>query len=159
MQNFFTGFFQLGYVTRNLDAAITAFNAKFGPVDFLVNEPGVVDGRPAPTRRIALAWIDAVMTEIIEPDPAQATIYDDHIPPSAGPIRLHHFGYLIDNHQAMLDRLQTMGYAVPLAGSMDGALDYSYADTRCDLGVWSEFIRLDGGGRAFFGSVPRISTK
>ena len=42
----------------------------------------------------------------------------------------------------MLDRLQTMAYAMPSAGSMDGALDYSYADTRCDLGVGSEFIRL-----------------
>jgi len=159
MQNFFKGFFQFGYVTRDVDAAIATFRAKFGPVDFFVNEPGIVDGKPAPTRRIALAWIDEVMTEIIEPDPAQATIYSDYVPDPAGPIRLHHFGYLIDDHQAMLDRLQAMGYAVPLAGSMPGALDYSYADTRNDLGVWSEFIRLDEGGKAFFGAVPRTVTK
>lgn len=159
MQNFFKGFFQFGYVTRDVEAAIAAFREKFGPVEFRVNEPGVIDGKPAPTRRIALAWIDDVMTEIIEPDPAQKTIYDDHVPAAAGPIRLHHFGYLIDDHQAMVDRLHGMGYAVPLVGSMPGALDYSYADTRGDLGVWSEFIRLDEGGRAFFGVVPRTSTR
>ena len=159
MQNFFKGFFQFGYVTRDVEAAVAAFRAKFGPVEFAVNEPPAINGQPAPTRRIALAWIDDVMTEIIEPDPMQKTIYDDHLPSAAGPIRLHHFGYLIDDHQAMIARLQSMGYDVPMAGSMPGALDYSYADTRCDLGVWSEFIRLDEGGKAFFGSVPRTATR
>lgn len=74
-------------------------------------------------------------------------------PATEGPICLHHFGYLIDDHEAMLKRLAAMGYAVPLFASMPGALDYSYADTRPDLGLWSEFIRLDEGGRAFFGAV------
>lgn len=158
MQNFFTGFFQFGYVTRDLDAACAAFRERFGQVEFLVSEPAPIDGNAPPTRRIALTYIDAVMTEIIEPDPAQTTIYDDHIPATYGPIRLHHFGYLIDDHEAMLDRLRGMGYGVPMFGSMPGVLDYSYADTRADLGVWSEFIRLDEGGRSFFGAVPRITT-
>lgn len=159
MPNFFSGFFQFGYVTRDVDAAIAAFREKFGPVEFFVNTPAPIDGKAPPTRRIGLAWIDEVMTEIIEPDLAQTTIYDDHIPATDGPIRLHHFGYLVDDHQAMLSRLEAMGYTVPMAGSMPGALDYSYADTRGDLGIWSEFIRLDEGGRAFFGSVPRTVTK
>lgn len=159
MQNFFAGFFQLGYVTRNLEAACSAFREKFGPVEFLVNEPGPVDGKVPPTRRIALTYIDDIMTEIIEPDPAQKTIYSDHVPTTEGTIRLHHFGYLIDDHEDMLKRLAGMGYAVPMFGSMPGALDYSYADTRSDLGIWSEFIRLDEGGRAFFGAVPRTVTR
>ena len=159
VQNFFKGFFQFGYVTRDVEAAVAAFRDRFGAVEFMVNDPLAIDGRPAPTRRIALAWIDNVMTEIIEPDPMQKTIYDDHLPPVAGPIRLHHFGYLIDDHQAMLDRLGDMGYDVSMAGSMPGALDYIYADTRRDLGVWSEFIRLDEGGKAFFGAVPRNMTE
>jgi hypothetical protein len=159
MRNFFHGFFQLGYVTQNVDAACAVFRERFGPVEFLINTPGPIDGKAPPTRKIALTYIDDVMTEIIEPDPDQATIYDDHIPATAGPIKLHHFGYLIDDHEAMLRRLADMGYAVPLAGTMPRALDYSYADTRADLGVWSEFIRLDEGGRAFFGAVPRHGTK
>lgn len=148
-------FFQLGYVTRNLDAACAAFREKFGPVEFLVIEPGPINGKPPPTRRIALTYIDDTMTEIIEPDSRQDTIYDDVLPATEGPICLHHFGYLVDDHDAFLKRLGEMGYAVPLSGSMPGALDYSYADTRKDIGVWSEFIRLDEGGRAFFEAVPR----
>ena len=159
MQNFFRGFFQFGYVTRDVEAAIAAFCSNFGAVEFMVNDPPAIDGQPARTRRVALAWIDDVMTEIIEPDPMQKTIYDDHLPAAVGPIRLHHFGYLIDDHQAMLDRLRGMGYDVPMAGSMAGALDYVYADTRRDLGIWSEFIRLDEGGKALFGAVPRTTTK
>jgi hypothetical protein len=159
MHNFFGGFFQLGYVTRDVEAACAEFRAKFGEVEFLINAPGPIDGGAPPTRRIALAYIDDVMTEIIEPDPQQKTIYDDVLPATKGPIHLHHFGYLIDDHAAMLKRLAAMGYAVPMQGSMPGALDYSYADTRGDLGIWSEFIRLDEGGRAFFGSVPRTRTR
>jgi len=159
MRNFFSGFFQLGYVTRDLDAACAAFRDKFGPIEFLVNEPTSPDGTPRPTRRLALAYIDDIMTEIVEPDPEQQTIYDHAIPDAAGPIRLHHFGYLIDDHEAMLERLKGMNYALPLHGTMPGLLDYIYADTRCDLGVFSEFIRLDEGGRAFFGAVPRLRTQ
>lgn len=159
MRIFFSGFFQFGYVTRNVDAAVATFREKFGPVEFLINAPQPIDGRASPTRRIALAYIDDIMTEIIEPDPAQETIYDHAVPATEGPIQLHHFGYLIDDHAAMLERLRTMGYAVPLYGSMPGALDYSYADTRADLGVFSEFIRLDEGGRAFFDTVPRTFTR
>jgi len=159
--NFFSGFFQLGYVTRDLDRACAAFADRFGAVDFTVSEPGPIDGRQPPTRRIALTWIDEVMTEIIEPDPAQRTIYDDALPAAdeRGAIRLHHLGYLIDDHEAMLTRLGQMGYAVPLHGGMPGALDYIYADTRAHLGHYCEFIRLDEGGRAFFGSVPRLRTR
>lgn len=158
MSHFFRGFFQLGYVTRDLDRACAAYREKYGPVEFMYNSPAPVDGTAPPTRRIALAYIDDIMTEIIEPDPDQQTIYDDAIPNITGVIRLHHFGYLIDDHASMLQQLKQMGYAVPLHGSMPGVLDYSYADTRADLGHFCEFIRLDEAGRAFFGSVPRYST-
>lgn len=155
----FAGFFQLGYVTRDLDAAIAAYGRRYGDVAFLINEPMAIGGAPPPTRRIALAYIDDTMIELIEPDPAQRTIYDDALPERSGVIRLHHLGYLIDDHEAMLRRLRESGYDVPLHGSIPGALDYSYADTRAELGHFSEFIRLDDGGRAFFGDVPRVRTR
>lgn len=157
--HFFSGFFQLGYVTRDLEKACKAYSDRFGAVDFTISEPGPIDGKQPPTRRIALTYIDDVMTEIIEPDPAQQTIYDHAIPEEEGAIRLHHFGYLIEDHDAMLKRLGQLGYAVPLHGAMPGALDYIYADTRAHLGHFSEFIRLEEGGRAFFDSVPRLRTR
>lgn len=155
MAHIFGGFFQLGYVTRDVDLAVAAFRERFGPVDFLINDP-VSPENPSPAaRRIALAWIDDMMTEIIQPDFDQPTIYDAAVPDADGAIRIHHFGYLIDDHDRMLQHMVGLGYAVPMQGSMPGFLDYSYADTRAELGVFSEFIRLDTHGRIFFDSVPR----
>ena len=159
MHHLFTGFFQLGYVTQDVDAACAAFRTKFGPIEFLVNTPPPINGVDAPTRRIALSWIDDIMTEIIEPDPAQKTIYDDAVPAAQGAIHLHHFGYLVDDHDATIRRLHGLGYAVPLHGEIEGFIGYSYADTRADLGVFSEFIRPEQAGHDFFGSVPRLRTR
>ena len=159
MTHYFDGFFQFGYVTRNLDAAIATFNEKFGPVEFTKFDPVGPDGSASPTRRLALTYINDLMYELIEPDPDQKTIYDDVIPATDGPLHLHHFGFLIDDHQATLDKLAGMGYALPMYGSIPGFMDFSYADTRADLGVFSEFIRLDQGGRDFFDAVPRLTTR
>lgn len=155
MQHMFGGCFQLGYVTRDLDQALDAFRRKYGPTEFLTYAPGIVNGAPSPTRRIALAYLDDIMIEIIEPDPAQQTIFDAARPQQAGSIGFHHLGYLIDDHRDMLRRVAEAGYDVPLHGSVEGMLDYSYADTRADIGHFSEFIRLDHGGRDFFETVPR----
>jgi len=159
MQHLFAGFFQLGYVTRDVDMACAAFREKFGPVEFLINTPPPIDGVAAPTRRIALTWIDDVMTELIEPDPAQKTIYDHAVPSTDGAIHLHHFGYLVDDHEGTIRRLEGLGYAVPMQGRIEGFIGYSYADTRADLGVFSEFIRPEQTGHDFFASVPRMRTR
>lgn len=159
MQHIFGGFFQLGYVARDLNQAMDAFRRRFGAIEFYAYEPGIVDGAPSPTRRIALAYLDDTMIEIIEPDPAQQTIFDHALPDRADCMAFHHLGYLIEDHDIMLRRLEEAGYTVPLHGSVDGFLDYSYADTRADLGHFSEFIRLDQGGRDFFAAVPRTRTR
>lgn len=159
MQHFFSGFFQFGYVTRDLDSAIASYRARYGDMAFLINDPAPTDGVASPTKRLGLGFIDDVMIEIIQPDTTQKTIYDDVLPATVGPVHLHHFGFLIDDHDAMLERLDALGYAVPFQGKIEGFLDFSYADTRADLGHYSEFIRLDAAGRAFFDSVPRLTTR
>jgi hypothetical protein len=159
MQHLFAGFFQFGYVTRDLDAACAAFRDKFGAIDFLLYEPPAIDGVPAATRRIALTYIDDVMTEIIEPDSSQSTIYDQALPANEGPIRLHHLGFLVDDHEAMLQQLAIAKYAVPVAGRVPGFIGYSYADTRAEMGLFCEFICLEPAGTEFFGGVPRLHTR
>lgn len=151
----FGGFFQIGYATRDLDAAMALYRRRFGEIEFLAYEPGVVNGQPSPTRRIGLAYIGETMIELIEPDPGQKTIFDAALPDRGGPIGLHHLGYLTDDHDAMLRRLAGMGCDVVLEDRIEGFLDYSYADTRCDFGHFSEFIRLDSAGQDFFAQVPR----
>lgn len=151
----FNGFFQVGYATRDLDRAMDLYRRRFGSIEFLAYEPGIVNGASSPTRRIALAYLGETMIEIIEPDPDQVTIFDQVVPAEVSGVGFHHFGYLVDDHDAMLRRLEKSGYDVILKDRIEGFLDYSYADTRADFGHFSEFIRLDDAGRAFFAEVPR----
>lgn len=152
----FGGFFQLGYITRDLDAAIGAFRDRFGAAEFTIFSPPTrPDGTPSPARRIGLTYVDEMMIEIIEPDTGQSTIYDNCLPDQAGTMCLHHLGYLVDDLDATLEQLRATGFAIALEARVTDMLDVCFADTRAELGHYSEFIRLADGGRSFFGSVPR----
>ncbi len=152
----YDGFFQLGYVTRDIDKAIPAFQERFGSVEFLqIPMPPEIEGLPSGMFRIALAYIKEVMIEFVEVDTSKPSLYLDALPVAEAEIRLHHLGYLIDDHQAMLARLKQAGLDVPRAGSFGGVLEFSYADTRPQLGHYSEFIRLFPAGKEIYASVPR----
>jgi len=155
----FGGFFQLGYVTQELDAACEAFRARFATAEFEKSDPQPTNGFIPPTKRLALAYVDDVMIELIEPDRDQITIYDEHIPAEPGAIRLHHLGYLINDYAETLGQLEAAGYPLPLHGSFGDALNYIYADTRPQLGHYAEFIRLGNAGRAHFAGLPRFRTR
>jgi hypothetical protein len=145
------GFFQLGYVTRDLDAAIANFGERFGPAEFQV-----IPGSPQypHTRRIALSWIGDTMTELIEPNPSVSSLYLESLPAASGDVRFHHIGCLIDDYPAMLRRLEERGHPIAMALSYGETLDCCYADLRPQLGHYLEYIRLGDEGRKWFTSVP-----
>lgn len=146
------GFFQLGYVTRDLDAAMVEFRRRFGPVEFQIIQG---TAQHPHTRRIALTWIGETMTELIEPDPAVPSLYVGALPPAAnGEIRFHHIGCLTQDYARTMRRITADGYATPLAVSLGEVLDCVYADTRAQLGHYLEYIRLGEEGRKWFESVP-----
>ena len=152
----FGRYFQTAYVTRDLDAAMALFRARHGDLNFKVLEGQPrPDGAPAAARRIALHYLGDVMVELIQPSLEITTIYDDALPDDAGGVRLHHLGYLVEDHDRTLSRLTKLGYALPSVGSFGEALDYIYADTRAEFGHFSEFIRLGPAGKAMFEAVPR----
>jgi len=152
----FGGFFQLGYVVRDLEQAIAAYQDRFGTTEFLeFTPPDLPDGSKPPTRYIALAYIDEVMIELIDVAPENPGIYGHAIPDDPSAIVLHHLGYLVPDHTATLARLEAFGFRADLAGTAPGMLDYIYTDTRAQTGLYSEYIHLHPGGEAFFGSVPR----
>jgi Glyoxalase/Bleomycin resistance protein/Dioxygenase superfamily len=147
----FDRFFQLGYVTQELDSAMAAFDERFGPSEFHVinaEQPNIH------TKRIALTWMGGTMIEIIEPNIAVPSIYLDLLPKAVGEIRLHHTGYLIDDYPARMQRLKAEGYAVPMALSYGQVLDCCYADARDRLGHYLEYVRLGDDGRKWFASIP-----
>jgi hypothetical protein len=145
----FDRFFQLGYVTRDGDAAMAQFNQRFGPVEFQV----VSGGTPA-IKRIALSYVGDTMIEILEVNTSIASFYSDYLSAGLADVRLHHLGYLIDDYPGTLKRLKAEGYDIPLCGSAGDVLDVCYADARAQLGHYLEFIRLGDEGRRWFSSVP-----
>jgi hypothetical protein len=150
------GFFQLGYVARDLDQALAAYQEKFGKTEFLIfAPPDLPDGSKAPTCRIALAYIGELMIEIIEVRPENPAIYAHALPTDPKAIVLHHLGFLVPSHEVMLSYLEAGKYDVKWAGSAPGMLDYIYIDSRLETGHYLEFIHLHAGGEAFFASVPR----
>lgn len=151
----FGRYFQTAYVTRDLEAAMALFRARHGDLAFSVMEGRPhPDGSPPAAQRIALTYLGDMMIELIQPSPEASTIYDDALPDSDG-MRLHHLGYLVDDHDRTLAQLTELGYALPSVGSFGDALDYIYADTRAEFGHFSEFIRLGAAGKAMFEAVPR----
>ena len=156
----FNGFFQLGYVTRDAQAAVAQFQKQYQTMEFM-DVPIVVPANVAkpPVNRMALGYLDELMIEIVEVDASQSSIFLDALPPAAGDLRLHHLGYRIDDFAATLRRAAAAGYAVPLQGSVPELGDYAYADTRTHLGHYCEYICLNENGKRWFDAVPRVRGK
>jgi len=147
----FDRFFQVGYVARDMDAAMAEFNTRFGPVEWQITMGS--DAHPH-TKRIALTYRDGVMLEIIEANDAVPSIYRDYLPASGPAMRFHHLGYLIDDYPATLKRLDAEGYDVPFKLSYGDMVDCCYVDARAHLGHYLEYVRLGKEGQQWFSSVP-----
>ena len=156
----FQRFFQLGYVTRDLEAAIAAYTARFGATEFFrLPLATPADGTGDGVNGIALGYAGPVMIEIIEVDPGALSIFREALGGAPNDLRLHHLGYLVDDYQATRSHLADLGFEMPMSGSSGDALDFCYADTRDQCGHYSEFIRLGEQGRALFASVPGAEGK
>lgn len=150
-------FFQLGYVTGDLDRAIALYRERYGVPEFLrfdtrANAPL---GATGPFIEVALAYRGPVMIELIQPDREQPGIYGEALRADGG-VNLHHLGYLVDEAQFsdLAERFRATGIAVPVEHRNEG-LALLYADTRGDNGLFSEYVRLGDRGRQLFATVPR----
>lgn len=148
----FSGFFQLGFVCRDMDRAIARFGQRHGVTKFRRKPPaGILES--------AHAWIGDSMIEIVRPLDGAPPLYDHCIPDDPDAVCLHHHGFRAadaDAWEAINRRVAEAGYATPLKGAvMDGQLNYLYADTRADIGIYSEFIYLTGAATHIYDDVPR----
>jgi extradiol dioxygenase family protein len=151
----FRNHFQLGYVVRDIDAAIRVMTEKFGVGKWEVRRPS---SKAAPARALGFAYVQQTMIELIDVDPERETIYRDWIPQGDGDIRLHHLGYMIDSEEdwhATVGQFEAAQISAALAGRIGDVLDYYYADTVAQLGHYCELVRLLPAGRDFWANVPQ----
>jgi ketosteroid isomerase-like protein len=151
-------FFQLGYVTSDLERAMAHYRDHQGVESFCVLDNRAVlppDGSDGPFIRVALAYLGSVMIELIEPEAGSKSIYT-HALRADGGICLHHIGYLVDPSVfvSLEGNLVGNGIAVPVIRR--GGMALIYADTRSTLGLFSEFVCKSAMVDSFFAQVPRF---
>ena len=149
-------FFQIAYVTRDLDRAVDMYQRRFGIRSFYFQRGNRLDEHT--TTDFALAWLGDVMVELIQPFGMGNSFYEVMLGPDEIGMRLHHLGHLVsdrDEWNRLQDRFKHEGYAIPLQGSIEGFLSYLYVDARAQTGHFLEYILCEPAGHAYFEAVPR----
>lgn len=151
--------FQLGYVTDDLDHALTAYR-ELGVENFRVTNVGAAGGGGSPySARIAMAWVGDVMIELIEPQGTPAPVYiDDLPPPGSRRCVFNHIGLSVPDHEAwagVMGELAKRNLDIAWHGSNPDNFDVAYVDTRPLIGQYSEFIRVCPVLAELFASVPK----
>jgi extradiol dioxygenase family protein len=143
--------FQHAYIVRDLDTAIATFREHYGIEKFT---PVPMPQMEGPTSmRIALAWSGGHMIELIEARGPGLEIYTEWSIHGQD-IRLHHFGYLIENDAqwaALGEKLEAEGKPQVFYGS-PSICKFIYVFAK-ELGHYLEFIYPTAEGKAFFESV------
>ncbi|MDD3798462.1 MAG: hypothetical protein PHE36_04705 [Novosphingobium sp.] len=146
------GFYQFGYVTREMDPALDLLGARYGVKRFQRIRLGEA-------METAYAWTGRTMIEVIAAGEGAHPLYYDHVPEEPGILRLHHLGYRIGTREEW-NRLQEtivrLGLEVPHKDTFyDGELSFTYVDTRAELGIYSEYVIMTGAAEHVYDEVPQ----
>jgi methylmalonyl-CoA/ethylmalonyl-CoA epimerase len=147
------GVAQVGFVVKDLDAAVESWVKLFGiePWHFYTYEKPLVKrmsyhGKPVEYRmRIALANIGQLRIELIQPLEGD-TVYADFVREHG--YGVHHLGVLTEDMAASLDEAKKAGLAMTMDGSgfgRDGDGHYAYLDTEDAIGTTIELIQRPKG--------------
>lgn len=153
------GFFQLCYVTLDLDAGMRQLGALHGVERFRIKRdmPGL-PGMPAMHVHQAHVFVADLQIELIQPAGGDDVVYRDFCS-SDGSLRLHHFGMWIDDNAEYANlrpALAALGVPVAFEIAVPNAGGAIYADTRKLLGHYLEYVHLRPEIKAnYYADVPR----
>lgn len=158
------GFFQMAYVTSDLDRATAEFGALYGASRFMVHDNVEIQTTAGiANARFALAFVGDQQLEVIQPTGGADAAYKDALPAGQYATRLHHFGRLVLDEaewESTRASLLQSGLPLPIGGVAvyEGSpwMHYLYADTRASLGHYLEFMYRTEAGRGIFDEVPRF---
>jgi Glyoxalase/Bleomycin resistance protein/Dioxygenase superfamily len=152
MPTMFDGFYQIGFIARDLERAVALLTERYGIGKFRRS-------RASEWMESAHAWVGDTMIEVIAVGTGAPRLYADHVPDEPGAVRLHHHGFRARDAEAWAEincKIDARGLDTPLRGAvMEGQLNYLYVDTRAELGVYSEYVYLTGAAIGIYDDVPR----
>lgn len=139
--------YQLGYVTTDLDEAMTYAERTFGVRDF--KDFGTFDTTVAEGMarvRVAHGMMGDFIFELIQPVGGDDTVYADYLPTDRFAIRLHHAAYYIDDARdwaRMKAEVGERGVRIAIGGKSPSS-EYFYLDLREELGHYAEIVHRPG---------------
>jgi hypothetical protein len=156
-------FFQIAYVTTDVDRAVSELGRLYGIERFKVMRDLSLDtGAGFLQAHFALAFIRGQQIEVIQPLGGRDALYREALPSSGFAIQLHHFAHLVTDApawQRLQDAMQATGRAIPVKGVFlhEGTplMHFWYLDTRDTLGHYLELMYQTDAGRDMFADVPR----
>jgi hypothetical protein len=119
---------QLGYATTDLDHAMKIWAENFNATKFFVREAApmaitTASGPKAMELRIAFAYVNGMMIELIEPVGGYIETYTEVLPEKGFGTMLHHTAFLLDGALSEWDVLRnwmsTSGYPVLFEGAVE----------------------------------------
>lgn len=156
---FGAGFFQVCYVTLDIDAGMRHLRALHGIDRFRVRrDVHGLPGMPSMTLHQAHVFLGEVQLELIQPAGGCDAIYRDGCVADST-LRLHHFGHWVDDpaeYASLPGRCAAFGIGIAMTIAVPEIGGAIYADFRHTLGHYVEYVHLAPPARAaYYADVPR----
>ncbi|SEQ43088.1 Glyoxalase/Bleomycin resistance protein/Dioxygenase superfamily protein [Solimonas aquatica] len=133
--------FQNGYITRDIDKAIAAFQTRAGIGSVRSFEASVQvrtpQGEGALVSRLAFIWVGKLQYELIQPVCGPNSVYCEALPADHS-LRLHHICMRVPDWEGFRARVARARYPVVLEGGSE-LLKFLYLDAREFLGHYLEY--------------------
>ena len=152
------GFYKLGYVTTDRDAAVKVLSDEYGFERFVPFEPTLAvstdDGRTGPASlRCAFSAGRDLVVEVMEPVAGLVGIFREPLEGTAGfRLAFHHVGVLVDDFEAATVTMTRHGLRAAWSADLPNGMQVSY--TRLPLlGHMVELVHYGGDSGAFLAGV------
>lgn len=138
-------FFQVGYVTRDLDRAIEHSQSTFEAGEFSILDIGLdldtPEGPQSIQLRVGTAWVQALQIELIEPVGGYVVPYAPFLPQDADDFvpRFHHAAVRRDDLNNMRREIEAMDAPIVFETGGNG-ISSIFVDARRRIGHHLEFV-------------------
>lgn len=154
-------FFQLGYVTRDIDKAIAAtgrslHDARFSTLDVTL-ALATPEGERSMQLRVATAWDGPVQIELIQPVAGHVAAYASALPldPNDATPQFHHLAVRRDDASSMRAEVERLG--LPIAFETGGSgFSVVFVDARSIVGHYLEFVCATPEAWAMIGPAAQL---
>ena len=162
----FGGFYQNAYVTTDLARAIEVFRTVYGVPAFLeldADYPVVCRGASARLNlRLALANLNGVQIELIQPHEGCAELYRRGLPAEGFGLAHHHIAVRVEGDEARWEawrsQVESGDRQIALEGSAGSTAHFIYMDDCALLDHYTEYFwSTDEQRRQFDAAVPTFT--